>query len=353
MTKQNKLLTDTRTLFKGFTYGALCCGIISLVAITAAGSERPEATPDQLETSRLTRPIDSISETLEDIYADNLSPSQLQADINHHIGFSPDFALDADALDVEENEEDDAEETVGHSIDEEEQHDLLTAYLDGLLMQQQKYNRYIQTLTNDLQYAEMHDEDYLMSPEPIENWAHPLLDTLHTITTETPLFIHGNDGTFRMFVDYDLVERHYEELLSPFHVNLMRLHKDIARFGYNREDGRVDADILYHRLLLIDEIQENDRSKDGFYWEEERFQLVSLFVGYGADTRPTWDDERIQQLESIAGYDVHNPYCDIALALLESIENEGEYGPDTVRLVNDWMTKEFSDYLTYLESTQN
>lgn len=149
-----------------------------------------------------------------------------------------------------------------------------------------------------------------------------------------------------------------KKYLTSFHKDLITLHKDVMRFGYTREDGEIDVRNIYNRLLLIDDIQEGNREKDDFYWEKERYQHATLLTGYGTGVSPKWDKLRLTQMEDILselGEDEsldHRPYERIISNLLESIEDEGGYGEETMRIANKWMHNQFIEYREYLEREQ-
>lgn len=290
-------------------------------------------------------------ELIDLFYKGNLSASQMQNEVNRYLEHEPDFTVDL---------ADETDDSPGKAVTiTKEMSNLLTAYLDGLFIQQNKLDKVTQNMVGELRtLEEIYGEPIRDNLLEVTGYESPLLDGLLGEMRNTPLYINSADNEFKVWVDYDVLGREYNRYFTAFHENLMTLHKDVLRFGYTRDDGEIDVKHIFNRLGVIDEIQNKDQNKDRFYWEKERYQHAVLLTGYGAETKPEWDKERIKQMEEIiATVDEdtdldHEPYLRIVKELLISFKEEGKYGENTMRIANQWMHDQFIEYREFLEEQQ-
>lgn len=293
--------------------------------------------------------VETTEELIDLLYSGELSATQMQVEMNKYLGHSPNFS-------VEEENKNDAETEVERT---EEIDSVLKAYLDGLFIQQKKLSRVADGIREELiTINDLSDDAIRDEVKKISGYDSPLVDGLLTEMNNTPLFINSEDDNFQVWVDYETVNREYDDYFTEYHKNLTKLHKDIMRFGYTRDDGKIDVRHVYNRLSLLDEIQDGDVTKDDFFWEKERYQHAVLLTGYGDETKPNWDEKRIEQMEEIMlGIDEDSvkelgPYQEIVSSLLASIKEENGYGENTIRIANKWMHEQFSEYRMYLEENE-
>lgn len=290
-------------------------------------------------------------------YDSSLSATQMQESLNEYLKFYPEF--ETEIVDegpakigksrTRNNEEDKGPgESVAITI---EMRELMTAYLDGLFIQQNRLEKIVSQYTEPFKKLEAVSGEILKNDvHVVEGLKSPVVDGVMREMHNTPLHLYSDEGNYSVWVDYDEILDIYDKYMNSFHKNLVRLHKDVMRFGYTRADGEIDAKVIYNRLMLLDDIQESYKKKDDFYWENERYQLAVLFTGYGADERPKWDNKRIEQMKDIAANSTEkNPYSEIAAQLVASIQEEDGYGDETVRVANNWMHKEFDEYSKHIE----
>lgn len=292
----------------------------------------------------------------EAFYQGELSATQMQNEANKVLGNEPDFSETVD------NKEEQG--AINRTL---EMQGVLTAYLDGLFIQQDKLNRVAKELTNELNVIEKNNKSPIRDKViEVKGLSTPLSKGLLSEMRNTPLYLVKVDDIYNVTIDYDVIEREYKDYLTNFHRNLISLHRDIMENGYLNENKVVDSKVIFDRLVLLDDIQEKQRDKDEFYWEKERYQLAVLFTGYGKDQLSEWDDERIELMEELLEehdmLDVDTnadkwasttSYLNIAKLLVDSMEEEGKYGENTMRIANNWLHSEFHDYRLYLEEQES
>lgn len=296
--------------------------------------------------------VDNFEDLKTSFYNGSISASQMQASLNEFLDYSPTFETETESsVDEVIKTEAEPEETAEKELDSEKVYELMTAYLDGLFIKQNRLNKMAPLLKDELHMIEeLTGDKFKNDIQVVENLDSPLIDGFMEELHNTPLYLNSEDGNFTVWVGYGEIGKKYEDYLSEFHTDLIKLHRDVIRFGYTRMDGEIDASAIYNRLLLIDEIQDGDVTKDDFYWENERYQLAVLFTGYGDEELPSWDEKRLKQMEDIAKINTEpNRYNEIAVKLLESIEEEEKYGEETLRVANQWMHDEFQDYSKHIE----
>lgn len=351
LTKKNKILL--------FALGVVVGLIVSYIPSFINKKEEDVILVEQKEPSFK---YDSTKELIDTLYAGNLSASQVQEEINNHLDYSPDFTQrkDSETLDetsIKERGNEDEEET-------KETDELLTAYLDNLLLQRNKLNKIVERLNSELLTFDQNlDDETEIRDEVLEikNLDSPLVKGLLVEMKDTPFFLNLDNDIYTVRIDYDKLNEQYAGYFNDFHKNLVKMHKDVVRFGYTRSDGEIDAKAIYNRLLLIDEIQDGDVSKDDYYWENERYQLAVLYTGFGAENLPKWDDERIKQMTEIFSMNetidddkkIGKSYLKVTKKILDSMKKEGKYRDKTMRIANDWMNNEFSEYKKHLKEKED
>lgn len=328
--------------WRGFALGAVSA--LALIGVGGAGYALAQHEDEPTTEMRaIERQLSHPDEFTEIAYETNVSATQLQSDFDQLMGYS--------RQDVPDSDESIAVFT--HDLDETDVHDMMHAYLDGLMLQRRKYNRMVGLLEKDIDYIATFDDVPLDESPDVQNLDAPLVEAVMGEIAATPLMLHESDDSLSVWIDYDALKQRYADIMDDFHLNLILLHDDIMRYGYTRGDGSLDVEAVYHRLRLIDKIQDGDHTLDDFYWEEERYQLAVLLTGYGMDERPEWDDEYLYYLEQVAEDTSNTLYADITRELIDSVLEEGEYGEDTIRIANQWMNDTFTDYIQHLESTQD
>lgn len=292
-------------------------------------------------------------EMKKDFYSGELSVVQMQNELDNYLGTTPDFTKTLEVVD------DSPKKVITKTI---EMVDIITAYLDGLFIQQNKLNNVATNLKDELMMIEEKtSSDVRDEVVTVEGAQNPLATALMEEMNQTPLYIHSDNNNYSVWVDYDVIEREYSQYLSRFHKDLIKLHKDVIRFGYRNSNGEINTSALFNRLMLIDEIQDGNKNKDDYYWENERYQLAVLYTGYGQNELPTWSKERVSKMEEILsshGVELSededtmttNTYLNITMSLVQSIKEEGGYKEETMRLANEWMHREFYDYKLHLEN---
>lgn len=275
-----------------------------------------------------------------------LSASQMQADMDALFAMTSDFSETA-TIPVEP----DSKKTPEPVVYTDAMQAQMTAYLDGLFLQRTKLNKLLPVLQEEIKQV----ETVLGTPlrdhvEPIIGMDKPLLDGLFSELAQTPLYLLSNKETYDIRIDYDAIRREYEGYLTPFQQDLIRFHQDVMEHGYTHADGTLNPEALYNRLVLLDAIQQGSRAKDDFYWEKERHQLAVLLTGYGDEKRPDWSPEQLEQMAQLGQKNKEkDPYAAILDRLVPSYKAEKSYGEKTIRIANEWMQSEFSDYKAYLE----
>lgn len=256
----------------------------------------------------------SREEFVEKSRTNELSVIQLTEEFNRLIGYEED-------LDYEEPLE----------LDDEQQ-EIITSYLDGLLIQNRRYNRMFANV----------EEQYHAD---VENDA--LIAAIEYDLEDSPLFISEEESNIQ--IDYDWILSEYEHFLNDFHVNLVSYHEHIHDYGYNTEEGNTDVSIIHERLLLLENIMDGETDTDNYYWESERYTLSSLLLGYGTDKIAEFSNEQLNAMEEISN-EYEDKYAIVMGEMIEHIE-ENEHSEDSIRIVNEWMNEEFSAYRDYLEES--
>ena len=325
----------------------LLTGIIAtILLVILIGVYRLPEKDVEIPTETISYKIDDVDELSEVFIAGSLSATQMQRYLNDYLDMTPDFNNVEDVS----IESDETSKAVVQTLDMK---NLLTAYLDGLYVQRNKLNRIVAHLTPELQLlSEASGTSLRESYVTVEHLYSPSVEGLMKELYNTPLFLHEEDGEYSVWVDYELVQNVYNKHLNRFHIDLIRLHRDVSRFGYTRADGEIDARIIYNRLLLIDDVQDGNTSKDDFFWEHERYQLATLFTGYGTEELPKWDSSRIKQMEGIVKEETTpNTYTKFITDLLETIV-DNNYSKESLKVANDWMFHEFLEYSEHLEEQE-
>ena len=331
---------------------AICSALLGASLMAAPFITNSISSKDETDTTIVSKhsyETDSFDELVESFYHEELSATQMQESLNRYLGYFPVFSSD---IPSETNDSVVSSETELTKEEKANQDKIITAYLDGLFIQQNKLNRIATLYSNELQILETTSQVTLKNDVvEVENLKSPVVEGLLKEMQDTPLYLHSEDDTYSVWVDYGEILEVYKDYLSEFHHNLADFHKDVIRFGYRRADGEIDAKVIYNRLIILDKIQDGDRTKDDFYWENERYQLAILFTGFGDDQKPIWDEVRINQMIEIAISDNenHDTYSSLAKELTDSIQEEGQYGEDSARIANKWMNEEFSIYKDFME----
>lgn len=317
----------------------------SLINVIAPSEDDVAVLPlDSLEY-----PVETV-EDMQDMFIDGtISITQMQHFMDDYIGFEADFTpVDKEDVAIDTPPTDKA---VVQTI---EMKDTFTAYLNGLFIQRNKINNIIPLVKDELTLLEeVSGEPISESNIEVINLASPTLSGVLKEIYYTPLYIHVEDGAYSVWVDYEQVKEKYNNYLVNFHIDLIELHRDVMRFGYTRTDGEIDANVIYNRLRILDDIQGKNRGKNNFYWEHERFQLVQLLIGYGKEEKVDWDETRIKQMEQIVtdSGNSEDVYVTVIQRILKSMEEEGSYGEETNRIANQWVYHEFKEYREHLEES--
>lgn len=234
---------------------------------------------------------------------------------------------------------------------------LLSTYLDGAVVNADKYNKILETLFAEIQLIEKEESIDIVKKEDIDKIPEGTIKGFIQDIEKHHLKLVRNEEKLEVFVDYDAFESDFGKYFSPFQENIIKVQRDIQdKPFYDYESGIIHFENVMNRLTMLDEIQDGDISKDDFYWEGERYFYYASLLGFSDSTMSTdkgvINETALSAMKELVAAHEDNLYVKDLQKVAASLEKEKAYGVETITLANQLINEKFKDYISHVEEKE-
>lgn len=233
---------------------------------------------------------------------------------------------------------------------------LLSTYLDALNINASRYDNLLGILYNDILLLASGKET--LAVDDISTLEEGAVKGFWQDIDALGLKVIHDESVSSHFVqvDYDAFEKTYGEYLNAFQKNNVALQRDIQKNNfYDLAKGVPNFENIHNRLIVLDEIQDGENSKDNFHWEGERYFYYAGLLGFNEetmldDTGNINNDAAANMLTFIEN-NPDSPYVSDVTEVFAAIEESGAYGASAVSVANRLINERFADYIAFISES--
>lgn len=234
---------------------------------------------------------------------------------------------------------------------------LIATYLDGAVLNAEKYNEILATLATEIQLFEKEEKINVVKGENIDNLPEGTVKGFLQDIEKHNLKLTRKDDVLEVIVNYDAVESEFGTYLTVFQENVIKVQRDIQEKPfYDYENGIIDFENVLNRLTLLDGIQDGDAAKDDQYWEGERYFYYASLLGFSDSTMTNAEgklsETALNAMKELVKSNADNPYVKDLQQVVASLEKEKAYGVETITLANKFINDNFKDYIAHVEKQE-
>lgn len=239
--------------------------------------------------------------------------------------------------------------------------DLMSAYSGILEIEEARFNEMIGLMAGEVYEADRTEGVSLTEGTGLSKIQSPLVKSLVSELKQNDMILRKDkSGEIFVTANYTGIKESFGENLTSFMKDYLNYKEEVSLLlNYDYEVGSPHFEDLFSKIKAIESYEKDDKEKDDFFWEYERFGAVTTFLAFGDGsanlTETKVNDRYVEGMQIFLEKhkEEKSQYISILSDVLAQIEKEGAYGEETMKVANDFINSSFSEYLTAIQKTED
>lgn len=238
--------------------------------------------------------------------------------------------------------------------------DLIDTYLYSVQANAERLNTVSYNVKHDMERAMKENKEINFAKmENVNKLPDGVLKGLVYEMKENNLkFIKQADKSFVVGVDYEKIREEYNEHLTTYLKNSMKLSEsEQSKPVYDYKLSIIDFETIYDRIDMIEGFEKDKKEDINEYFESLNYYYYMLLLGFGDSTMNLAsgkaNENSTNAMKAVAEEHADTERGKDMKRIVESIEKEGAYTEKTTELANEILNERFSDYLKKAEEAMN